>query len=59
MQYKIKNIPIGGEISDLTVSVKKGGGVGQYVHYNKELWAENSFCIYSLQEFSVVQNFSL
>lgn len=37
MQYKI---PVGGEISDLTVSVKKRWGSGQYVHYNKELWAE-------------------
>ena len=31
---KVKNIPVGGEISDLTVSVKKKGG-GQYVQYNR------------------------
>lgn len=36
MQHKIKNISVGGEISDLTFSVKikRGGGAGQYVVYN-------------------------
>jgi hypothetical protein len=33
MQYEIKNISAGGKITDLTVSVKKGGwGVGDNVY---------------------------
>jgi hypothetical protein len=61
MQYKIKNIPLGGEIADLTVSVKKKGGWGgvQCVQYSKELRAELILCIFLLHGLPVLQNFSL
>lgn len=64
MQHKIKNIPVGGEISDLTVSAKKKGGGGgtictvQY-QYNKELRAELILHIFLLHRLPVLQNFSL
>ena len=55
-----QNIPVGGEISDLTVSVKKrGGGTICTVQYNKELRAHLILHIFLLHGLPVIQNFSL
>ena len=61
MQHTIKNIPVGGETSDLTVSVKNkrgGGGTICTVQNNKELRAELILHIFLLHGLPVLQNFS-